>query len=134
MIADIQIPNFSWGVLIQPACVLFGAWAALFVKDKARDAARSEFTEQITAALAVFKNQFRDAARSEFSDQITAALAVFKTQLLEGLSDRFVSRRECAACDQSRQGRMEELHKRVDFHQERLLQIERVVLIPRAPQ
>lgn len=47
--------KFDPNQLIQPACVLLGMLFALFVKDKARELAKDEFTHAISLALAEFK-------------------------------------------------------------------------------
>ncbi len=46
----------NWNLVVGPACVLIGMLVALYVKDRAREVAKVQFTELIASTLAVFKN------------------------------------------------------------------------------
>ena len=91
--------NFNY--FIGPACLLFGALLALFVKDKARDVAKNEFTEQITAAL-----------------------AVFKVELLTDLSNDFVRHSECVLREDFHKQLLENVVTRLDVHSKRIQLLE----------
>lgn len=47
----------NWNLVVGPSCLLVGMLIALYVKDRARDVAKEQFTESIAAALAVFKSE-----------------------------------------------------------------------------
>jgi len=98
-----DMPAHAW--FLEPLCLLAGGTATLWIREKARDAAKTEFTEQITAAL-----------------------AVFKTDLEKSLSDKFIARRECELLEKSGLHDLEQIKVRVDGHHQRLLQLERAAM------
>ncbi len=88
-----------WNLIIGPACLLVGMLIALYVKDSAREVAKKQFTEQIAAALAVFKNDLIESldkvyVRTNLCDlmmETSADRADIAAKRLDSIDDRFNS-------------------------------------------